>query len=463
MPERWLRWPVGGIRQRLLLALLLPLAVIMLATLPLDFRVASEPALQAYDEMLFNDARALLDQVQLVDGQPTLSLNPQAERILRSDHELYVLHDELGQHLAGDRELPAPQAPPHTDTPVFRPCALQLGPDRQVQARCVTLSRQFGRHQVLAQVAETLNRQASASRRIMAAMVLPNLLVALVGSLVLYAAARIVLSPLEQVARQIGQRTPNDLRAIQLPGAPSEISDVINELNRLLERVQEAGAVRQRFHANVAHQLRTPLTGLRTQVELAQMDGCFTGHEERFQQITGAVDRLIHLIAQLLTLSRAEAGPDQLASFVAIELPTLLADQVARHIEQAMARDIDLGCQLEATASIRGVPVLIAEVVNNLVDNALRYCPPGSVVTVCCEDHGARVRLAVEDNGPGIASDQRDKVFHRFHRGSSNAAEGSGLGLAIVQEIAQLHGAQVRAVTPLQGQGARIEVDFPRA
>jgi len=148
---------------------------------------------------------------------------------------------------------------------------------------------------------------------------------------------------------------------------------------------------------------------------------------------------------------------------VAIELPTLLADQVARHIEQAMARDIDLGCQLEATASIRGVPVLIAEVVNNLVDNALRYCPPGSVVTVCCEDHGARVRLAVEDNGPGIASDQRDKVFHRFHRGSSNAAEGSGLGLAIVQEIAQLHGAQVRAVTPLQGQGARIEVDFPRA
>jgi two-component system sensor histidine kinase TctE len=292
-------------------------------------------------------------------------------------------------------------------------------------------------------------------------MVLPNLLVALIGALLLYAATRVTVAPIEQLAREVAQRSPSDLAPLVLAGAPAEIDAVVAELNRLFARVQDSSLTQQRFHANVAHQLRTPLTGLRTQFELAGMDGSFDADPVRQLRITQALDRLGHLIDQLLTLSRAEAGAIDGVRLTALDLAGLIEDCASELVDQAIAAGIDLGFELAEVPTVPADPVLLGELLRNLVDNALRHCRRGSSVTVACGVSGGRAWLAVEDDGPGIAPHQRERMFLRFQRGSSAAAEGSGLGLAIVKEIAQVHGAEVQVSTPAAGRGVRFAVLWP--
>jgi two-component system sensor histidine kinase TctE len=260
----------------------------------------------------------------------------------------------------------------------------------------------------------------------------------------------------------VAQRSPNDLRALHLDEPPSELAAVLAALNRLFERVQRATQALQRFHANVAHQLRTPLTGLRTQIELAEMEGAFAGHEARRHRIDQALDQLGHLIDQLLSLARAEAGAQQLPGFAPLNLATLVEQRATAFVDQAVARQIDLGFALDDTPPVRGSAVLLGELIANLVDNALRYCPPGSTVTVSCGRDDDGTWLAVEDDGPGIDPAQREQVFDRFYRAEAGATEGSGLGLAIVREIAQLHETQVQVKTPASGHGVRMELRWPQ-
>jgi two-component system sensor histidine kinase TctE len=451
---------LGSIRRRLLLALLLPMGVVLLATAPWDFQFAVKPAHDAYDEVLVTEAQALADQLRWIDGAAVFHLNAQAERVLRAnagDDEYFVLRNAEGQALGGDASLPAAQ--PADDKPLFSDPVVRNGGGVAQPLRMVAIARGVGRERVVVQVAETLHKRRAAERRILAAMVLPNALIAVVGALLLYGATRVALRPIEQLAHQVSQRSPDDLRAIELRRPPDELQPVLRALNRLFARVQEAALRQQRFHANVAHQLRTPLTGLRTQVELAHMEGVFQHDAQRHERIISAVDRLTHLIDQLLTLARAEAGQQDGLRRQPLDLQSVVEERASALVDQAIESGIDLGFQLAPAPVAQGVPLLLGELVVNLVDNALRYCPAGSVVTVSCGvDAAGAAWLAVEDNGPGIAPEQRERVFQRFHRGSASQAEGSGLGLAIVQEIAQLHGASVRAVSPASGPGVRFEV-----
>jgi two-component system sensor histidine kinase TctE len=451
----------GSVRRRLLAALLLPMGVVMVATSPWDFQLAVGPAHEAYDQVLITEAQALADQVRWFDGEPIFHLNAQAERVLRAnagDDEYFVVRDVDGYRLGGDGSLPVAQ--PVQNVAEFSDVSVRSASGVVQRLRMVAIGRGEGRQRVVVQVAETLHKRQAAERRILAAMVLPNLLVALVGAVLLYVATRLALRPLEQLAQQVAERSPDDLRAIELRQPPAELQPVLQALNRLFERVQEAARRQQRFHSNVAHQLRTPLTGLRTQIELAQMDGAFQHDTQRHERIITAIDRLTHLIDQLLTLARAEAGQQEATlRRVPVDLQALIEERASDLVDQAIERGIDLGFQLAPTPGLHGVPLLIGELVTNLVDNALRYCPRGSVVTVSCgEDAAHRPWLAVEDNGPGIAPEQRERVFHRFERGTASQAEGHGLGLAIVQEIAQMHGATVRALAAAEGPGARFEV-----
>lgn len=457
-PDRWWHRALGSIRRRLLVALLLPMGVVLLATAPQDFRFAVTPAQEAYDDVLLTEAQALAEQVQAEQGRATFHLNPQAERLLRSnagDIEYFAVRAADGTLLGGDGSLPG-QSPVGAE-PLYSNIVLRDAAGAPQPLRMVSIGRGSGAGQVVVQVAETLHKRHAAERRILAAMVLPNVLIAMIGAVLIYAATRVALVPIEQLAHQVAERSPDDLRAIELKRPPTELLPVLNALNRLFERVQGAARTQQRFHANVAHQLRTPLTGLRTQIELAQMDGAFRHDAARSERILSAIDRLTHLIDQLLTLSRAEAGLQDALRRVPVDLQAVIEERASELVDPAIDRGIDLGFQL-APAAVQGVPLLLGELVNNLVDNALRYCPRGSVVTVACGETGGRPWLAVEDNGPGIAPPQRARVFDRFQRGPASEAEGSGLGLAIVQEIAQLHGATVRALTPERGSGVRFEV-----
>jgi two-component system sensor histidine kinase TctE len=191
------------------------------------------------------------------------------------------------------------------------------------------------------------------------------------------------------------------------------------------------------------------------------MDGGFESDPPRQQRITDALDRLSRLIDQLLTLARAEAGVSDRGPMVPVDLARLVEMCASDFVDQAVAARIDLGFQLDPTPLVNGVPVLLGELLRNLVDNALRHCPPGSNVTVASGARGGRPWIAVEDDGPGIAPDQRGQMFARFQRGSTTSAEGSGLGLAIVKEIATLHGAEVEVSTSSDGKGARFELAWP--
>jgi len=223
------------------MALLLPLGLVMLATVPWDFQLAVAPSLQAYDEALATEAQALAEQVQWVQGRAQLTLSHQAERFLRAnggDEEYYAVHDAQGRLLGGDQNLPPAPAP--GSEPRYTDLLLPMseGPPRPV--RSVAVQRSEGGDAVVVQVAETLHKRQAAQARVLVAMVLPNVLVAALGVLLLYVAIRLTLAPIEDLARQVAERSPHDLRPIALRQAPSELEQVLGALNRLFLRAHPA-------------------------------------------------------------------------------------------------------------------------------------------------------------------------------------------------------------------------------
>jgi two-component system sensor histidine kinase TctE len=454
-PSRWLKQ--GSLKRRLLLAVVVPMAGVLLCTMPLDYRTARRPAEQAYDETLANQGFALATQLRVVDGVTSLPLERQAEEILRSDgidDEYYSVRDSQGRILVGEADLPA--IPPDLrDNPAFYNAVYRDQP-----VRVVVFHKLVSGEKVVIQVAETLRKREATEQRILTAMVLPNLIQIVVALLIMYFAVRLALKPLDRLGEDIGRRSSRDLAPVQVLDAPDEVAPLVNSLNHLFELLTQASLAQQRFLANAAHQLRTPLTGLRTQIELAAIEGAFKTAPERLARLEEGLGQLGHLIDQVLTLSRADPS----ATHAQTEEPVDLADMLERNamsfIDRAVARGIDLGYEL-SPAKATGIAWLLREMAANLIDNALRYTQKGGTVTVQCGTRNGAAWLAVEDDGPGIAETERDKVFARFYRGESQAGDGSGLGLAIVREICSLHRASVTVQTPANGQGVRLLVQFP--
>jgi two-component system sensor histidine kinase TctE len=235
----------------------------------------------------------------------------------------------------------------------------------------------------------------------------------------------------------------------------------VESLNRLFESLRRAEQTQRAFLANAAHQLRTPVTGLTTQIELAQIEGAFDATPERAERLQQGLDQLRQLLDQLLTLSRAEAFASGAHGFSTVDIKSLLEQQAGLFIDRAVARGIDLGYAL-APCRTRGIDWLLRELAGNLIDNALRYTPAGGEVTVSCGEDMDGPWLAVEDTGPGISTEDRERVFERFWRGESSrqpgadAVQGSGLGMAIVREIAEQHRAQVEISEARQRSGGML-------
>jgi two-component system sensor histidine kinase TctE len=243
---------------------------------------------------------------------------------------------------------------------------------------------------------------------------------------------------------------------------PEELQPLIATLNRQFALLAESLSSQERFLADAAHQLKTPLAALQSQLELAMDDPDAESRNRRLAEMQQALGRVTHLAHQLLALARAEPSAGLQAQRQPVRLPAI-AERIAHsHLDQAIARDIDLGFELDE-ATVEGVPWLLHELLANLVDNALAYAPPGSHVTIRCGVRAERPFLEVEDDGPGIPPSERARVFQRFYRLADSAPGGCGLGLAIVREIAAGHGATVAIDTPVGGRGTRITVSFPPA
>jgi two-component system sensor histidine kinase TctE len=214
--------------------------------------------------------------------------------------------------------------------------------------------------------------------------------------------------------------------------------------------------------ADAAHQLRTPLAGLKTQAELGLRARDPEEMRAALETVARATGRTARLVTQLLSLARAEPAEGGGRAFEAVDLAALAREVAADGIPRALEKGIDLGYDGAQHAAVRGDPVMLRELLANLVDNALAYCPRGAVVTVTvAADDAAGARVSVTDNGPGIDEPERERVFERFHRVAGSPGEGSGLGLAIAREIASAHGAAIALGPGAGGRGTRVEVRFP--
>jgi two-component system OmpR family sensor kinase/two-component system sensor histidine kinase QseC len=268
------------------------------------------------------------------------------------------------------------------------------------------------------------------------------------------------LLPLRQVTAEVQRRDVRSLTALATANLPREIEPLVAELNRLLDRLRGAFAAQRAFIADAAHELRSPLTALRLQMQLLERAPDEAAREEARRALRAATERSIHLVEQLLALARSE--PQETAGeFEPVDLARVVALAIADSHAMAVERRIDLGLDSVPGLVIAGDPESLRTLARNLVDNAVRYTPPGGSVRVRCAPMGEHALLEVIDTGPGIPPVDRERVFDRFYRRAAAQESGTGLGLAIVKAIADRQGAQV-ALAEAPGGGLRVTVEFPR-
>jgi signal transduction histidine kinase len=271
---------------------------------------------------------------------------------------------------------------------------------------------------------------------------------------------RRALLPLREVTAGVQRRDERSLAPLATANLPEEIEPLAAELNRLLARLQEAFAVQRAFIADAAHELRSPLTALRLQLQLLDRAPDEAARRAARDSLGAAVERTIHLVEQLLTLARSDPG-ETASEFVLLDLAAVAAQALTDMNALAMARNIELSLERQGDVPVRGDREALHTLVRNLLDNAVRYTPPGGFVRVRCHTVGAAALLEVIDTGPGIAPADRARVFDRFYRRANANETGTGLGLAIVKAIAERHGARVILDDAPPG-GLHVTVSFPR-
>ncbi|NNM83552.1 MAG: two-component sensor histidine kinase [Burkholderiales bacterium] len=270
------------------------------------------------------------------------------------------------------------------------------------------------------------------------------------------------LRPLDWVSDEVRMRAVENLKPIVITDVPDEIRPLIDSINTLLSRLEYSFENERRFTADAAHELRTPLAALKTQAQVALRANEQDKKRKALEQVISGVDRATHLVQQLLTLARLDPQFSQVGN-AEFDLYQVVVRVLADLANEALTRKIELGCNEGEAAMVKGDAEMVGILVSNLVRNAIRYTPEeGSVGVRISEDESA-IWLHVVDNGPGIAPEERARVFERFYRTLGNRVSGSGLGLSIVKRIADLHHAEVSLDSGEDGKGLSVGVRFPKS
>jgi two-component system OmpR family sensor kinase len=313
------------------------------------------------------------------------------------------------------------------------------------------------------QVAQAVSAREELAARLALRSLLPFLAMLPVLGLLIYAVVGRSLRPLGRLARALGQRSPRDLQPLGEASQPPELRPMVVALDDLLLRLDGALRSQRAFVADAAHELRSPLTALQLQLQLAERATDDAQRQAAFAKLYLRLDRAIHLVQQLLTAARQEGGADE-ANPAPVDLLELVRACVGERYDQACARRIDLGIVDDeahtAPPCVQGSADSLRILVGNLLDNALRYTPADGRVDVTLAYADGAVQLQVLDDGPGIAPVDRERVFDRFYRTAGNAEWGSGLGLSIVRSIADAHGATVTLGDGPFGRGLLVTVRF---
>ncbi|MES2760281.1 MAG: ATP-binding protein [Pseudomonadota bacterium] len=271
------------------------------------------------------------------------------------------------------------------------------------------------------------------------------------------------LEPVARVRKQVASRQADDLSPVSEAGLPDEVRPLVQELNLLFGRVKTAFDAQQNFVADAAHELRTPLAALKLQAQgLERADSADT-RQVAVARLTAGIDRATRLVEQLLVLARQEASAAGGAKAQQVALADLARRTVGDLAAVAQNKGVDLGLVQADEASVKGQGDALMILLRNLADNAIKYTPPGGTVDLAIRADAAGARIVVEDSGPGIPAEERERVFDRFYRIAGGEASGSGLGLAIIKAIAERHGATLTLGQSERLGGLSAVVSFPKA
>nr|WP_051109929.1 sensor histidine kinase [Massilia niastensis] len=435
--------------------MLAPLLLLWPMSIAITYLVAKSIANQPFDDALEDRVTVLTQQVRMVDGRVTAQLRNGARDILRADDVdsvYFQISGPGGEHLDGDRDLARPR-PGNTDdrartgAVAFRNDSFHGTPIR-IAYSYVNLDplreRRDTDGMALVQVAETLEKRAHLANEIIKGVILPQFIILpVILGLVWFALSR-GLSPLAELQERIRTRPQDDLSPIDPRQVPEEISPLVGSFNDMLQRLAQTIEMQKRFIADAAHQMKTPLAGMRMQSELALRQADPDEIHRSLEQLAQSSESATRLVNQLLALARAENQPQAGLAFDEVDLPRLARETVQDWVQASFAQRIDLGFEPpDEPVTIAGNPLMLREMLSNLIDNALRYTPAGGSVTVRVRRDGEQSVVEVEDTGPGIAPGERARVFERFYRILGSNTQGSGLGLAIVREIVRQHGAEI--------------------
>ena len=449
--------------------MLTPLLLLWPISLALTWLVAQGIANKPFDRALEFNVQALAQLITVQDQRVQFNLPQPAREILRADDSdavFYQVRGVKGELLSGERELPLPNDDEHG-----LPGEVRLRDDelRGVAVRVaytwvkLPITGRAGSVQpALVQVAETREKRSVLAAEIIKGVMLPQFVILPLAVLLVWLALARGIKPLHQLEARIRARSPDDLSPLDHRTVPLEVVPLVVSVNDLLVKLSDSMSTQKRFLADAAHQLKTPLAGLRMQADLAQREGTSTVELKRsLEQIGRASIRATHTVNQLLALARAEASATHKA-LVPCDMARLTMDVVRDLVPLALDRYIDLGYEgaqpQDPGVWVDGNPTLLAELVRNLLINAMNYTPSSSaqpgVVTarVLAEPFGRVLLVQVEDSGPGVAESERELIFQPFYRTLGTGADGSGLGLPIVMEIARQHGAEVSVDDARPGQ-----------
>ena len=430
--------------------LLPPIAALLALGAVVAYYPSIEPATQAYDQALVDIGLALGSHIRVAPSEYRFEVPAAVEQVLRTDRFdsiYYRVLSPAGLEIAGEPQLPAPPGDAVAFNSVYN----------GQKVRVVSVQTPCGRSTCTVLVAETMVKRERLAREHLLQSLFPDVLIALATLVIVWFGVKRGLRPLARLSEEIKQRSAGDLRPIDASGAPEETRPLVGALNGLLEEVSAASHMQQRFLADAAHQLRTPLAGLQAHTELALAQSLPPACRAQIEQVHRATIRTARLANQLLALARTE--PAARSAATRVDLKTLAGDEADAWVRQSFARDIDLGFELEP-APVEGDAFLLREALSNLVHNALEYSNRGGRVTVRTGRRNGGPFVEVEDDGPGIAPEERARVLERFYRVPGTPGTGSGLGLAIVREIAASHAARVFIDDGAAG-GCRVGITFP--
>ncbi len=457
MPHRW------SLRRRLLAWLLIPLVLVCVVLLADAYVNAIRQADKAYDRLLMASALAIAERVVAENGRIEVDLPYVALEMFSSaaqDRVFYRVTGPVDEFVTGYRDLPGPPPDAAEDTVFYD--ADYRGSKVRVAILSQPISGPGVRGRVEIQVAQTRNERDLLAQEIVLGAGIRLSLLVILAAIIIWIGVTAGLAPLRRLQQAVQSRSPRDLAPLE-SDVPREVRALVSAINDLMGRLDTSMGRMRRFIADASHQLRTPLSALKTQTELALREPGADGVRESLTRLHDSTRRTSRLADQLLTLARAEPGGAPYRQD-AVDLAAI-AEHVARDwVPAALERAVDLGFEGEATSvKVLGDETLLRETIKNLIENAVLYGGSGSKVTVRIRapDGKGVAWIEVEDDGPGLPESERLLVLDRFYRVPGGPSEGCGLGLAIVKEIAERHGGKISLLSGSGGRGLIVQVELP--